>query len=56
MKKRYEKPQLEVLKLIVQNHFLENSGETEDPMSKESTFTWNDDDVNNLWGDEPEEE
>lgn len=55
LKKQYKAPMIEVVSLMYKVVLLENSGEAETGMSKETTFTWNDD-VNDLWGDESEEE
>lgn len=54
-KNKYLKPQLEIFQLMTNTILQENSGEAETGLSKETTFTWNDEDTNDLWGDEPEE-
>ena len=56
MKKKYVMPHVEVIHAAMISSILENSG-TLPPgviMSKENDLTWNDE-VNDLWGDEPEE-
>ena len=58
MKKKYIIPQTEVTQALVSSSLLENSG-TYNPgeiMSKENGFSWDDGDINNLWGDDPEED
>ena len=55
MKKRYEQPILYLVSLEYNYHLAENSGEIDEYESKQNGFTWNDN-VNDLWGDESEEE
>ena len=55
MKLEYEKPLLEIVKMTMNNHLLENSGETDQPMSKKNDL-WEESDAplfeanrKNLW-------
>ncbi len=54
MKKKYEQPILYLVSLEYNYLLSENSGEIDDYEAKQNDLTWNDD-VNDLWGDEPEE-
>lgn len=58
MKKKYEQPILYLVSLEYNYLLSENSGEIgtgeDDYEAKQNSLTWNDD-VNDLWGDEPEE-
>ena len=56
MKKKYEQPILYLVSLEYNYLLSENSGEigTGDYEAKQNDLTWNDE-VNDLWGDEPEE-
>ena len=57
MKKKYKKPFTECSELIERYGILKgDSGEAppDTSLGKESTFVWNDE-VEDLWGDEPEE-
>lgn len=54
MKKKYEQPILYLVSLEYNYLLSENSGELEDYEAKQNDLTWNDE-VNDLWGDEPEE-
>lgn len=55
MKLEYEKPLLEIVKMTMNNHLLENSGETDQPMSKKNDLWEESDDPlfeanrKNLW-------
>lgn len=57
MKKFYEKPTVDVVIVTAKQHLLENSGETDDPMSK-SNSDWENEDTNleyhpaDIWADE----
>ena len=59
MKKEYLKPQVERIELLEKfGVLIGDSGEVdpgEDSYGKENSLTWNDD-VNDLWGDNPGEE
>ena len=50
-KKKYQTPQLDVVRLMSNVSLMENSGETEEGLGKENTIDLEEDDSNGFWGD-----
>ena len=56
-KKKYIRPLFDVVAMTFEHHLCDPSeGESDVPLSKENSITFDDGDITDLWGDNDEEE